>query len=107
MYTIAKRYVTMCTVEIFLGEHRGTIMVEPSSFDKLVGTTLGNYRLERCIMRGELGPTFLAHADKGSTSYLLRVLAVPTELTAEARIVYLGRFQQEANQVATLQQTYI
>jgi len=82
-------------------------MVEPSSFDKLVGTTLGNYRLERCIMRGELGPTFLAHADKGSTSYLLRVLAVPTELTAEARIVYLGRFQQEANQVATLQQTYI
>ena len=103
-------------------------MIEQTSFGKLVGTTLGNYRLERLIEQSELGAVFLASKRDASgdgregietrsassaegpyekTTYLLRVLAVPTDLTAEARMVYLGRFQKEANQIAELKNSYI
>ena len=90
-------------------------MIEHMSFGKLVGAMLGNYRLERLIEQNELGAIFLAskrdtsnpQEGKEKTTYLLRVLAVPTDLTADARMVYLGRFQKEANQVADLQNPYI
>ena len=107
-------------------------MIEHQSFDKLVGTALGNYRLERLIEQNELGAVFLASKRSADgregiierrlassttarsaegpykkTTYLLRVLAVPTDVTAEDRMVYLGRFQREANQVAGLQNPYI
>jgi eukaryotic-like serine/threonine-protein kinase len=98
-------------------------MIEHQSFDKLVGTALGNYRLERLIEQNELGTVFLASKRSADgregietrsaegpykkTTYLLRVLAVPTDVTAEDRMVYLGRFQREANQVAGLQNPYI
>ncbi len=90
-------------------------MLEQQAFGKLVGTTLGNYRLERLIEQNELSAVFLASKRDASTpqegkeksTYLLRVLAVPTDLTANARMVYLGRFQKEANQVAILQNPYI
>src|SRR6266700_1278587 len=82
-------------------------MVEPSAFDKLVGTTLGNYRLDKLTDKNDLGPVFLARSSKDSGRFLLRVLAIPANLTAEARIVYLGHLQQQANQVAGLQNPYI
>jgi len=82
-------------------------MVEQSSFDKLVGTALGNYRLEKLVEKNELGAVFQARSGTGSSTFLLRMLAVPSSLTAEARIVYLGRLQQLANQVAELQNPYI
>ncbi|MGH2482518.1 MAG: serine/threonine protein kinase, partial [Ktedonobacteraceae bacterium] len=39
--------------------------------------------------------------------YRLRVLAVPAQLDAEARLLYLGYFQKQANQLAALQHTHI
>jgi serine/threonine-protein kinase len=77
-------------------------MIDHLSFDNLVGTTLGNYRLERLLEQSELGAIFQARNEKENTAYLLRVLALPSDLTAEARMVYLGRFQKEANQVSEL-----
>ncbi len=82
-------------------------MVEQSAFDKLVGTTLGNYRLDKLIDKNDLGPVFLARSSKDSGKFLLRVLTIPANLTAEARIVYLGHLQQQANQVAGLQNPYV
>lgn len=82
-------------------------MVEQSSFHKLVGTTLGNYRLEQLIERNGMGPIFIARAATTNRLFLLRTLILPGEQTAEGRIVYLGRFQQEANQVAGLQHPQI
>jgi serine/threonine protein kinase len=95
-------------------------MIEHSSYNKMVGSTLANYRLEQLIERNKMGPVFLArsistspqplgcdqsgpYAQHTTTMYRVRVLDVAADLTAEERIIYLGRFQQEANQVAALQ----
>ncbi len=78
-------------------------MIEHSSFNKLVGTILGNYRLEQLLERSKLGPLFIASTPTAKNQYLVRILDIPADLAAEARIVYLGRFQQEANQISTLQ----
>jgi eukaryotic-like serine/threonine-protein kinase len=78
-------------------------MVERSSFSKMVGATLGNYRLEQLIERDSIGPVFIARATTTNKLFLLRLLVLAGERTPEARIVYVGRFQQEARQVASLQ----
>ncbi len=78
-------------------------MIENSSFNKLVGTILGNYRLEQLLERSKLGPLFIASTPTAQNQYLVRLLDTPATLPAEARLVYLGRFQQEANQIAALQ----
>src|SRR5437868_1412995 len=77
-------------------------MVERITFDKFIGTTLGTYRLEQFIERSKPGPLFLARSTSGGTMYVVRFLTAPAQLTPEAGIVYLGRFQQEANQVSAL-----
>lgn len=82
-------------------------MVQQSSYNKLVGATLGSYRLEELIERDSIGPVFIARAASTGKIFLLRLLALPGERTAEERIVYLGRFQQEARRVASLQHPYI
>jgi eukaryotic-like serine/threonine-protein kinase len=82
-------------------------MVEHSAFDMLTGATLGNYLLEQLIERSEAGSVFIARNNATETRFRLRILAVPPNLAPEDRIVYLGRFQQEANQVASLQHRHI
>src|SRR5579884_1584232 len=81
---------------------RSRIMVEPPSFETLIGTTLGNYRLEQLIEPSEISPLFLASSSTAGAMYLLRILHLPAALSSEQRIVYLGRFQQEANVVSSL-----
>jgi serine/threonine protein kinase len=82
-------------------------MVEHSAFDRLIGATLGNYFLEQLIEQSESGCVFRARNNASETLFRLRILVVPPNLTPEDRIVYLGRVQQEANKVASLQHTHI
>jgi serine/threonine protein kinase/nitrite reductase/ring-hydroxylating ferredoxin subunit len=81
-------------------------MVEPSPFEKLIGTTLGNYRLDQLVERNKIGPVFLASAKMGAAC-IVRFLDAPADLDSHVRIVYLGRFQQLANQVSALQHPHI
>jgi serine/threonine protein kinase len=84
-------------------------MVERISVAQFTGATLGNYRLEQLIEQSKWGPVFLASSRIG-TSYIIRFVGThlqDNELNTDAHIVFLGRFQQEANQVATLQHPHI
>jgi len=78
-------------------------MTGNAPYERLIGTTLGSYRLEQIVEQGEAGCVFVAHNNGAGALFRLRILAVAPDLTAEDRIVFLGRFQQEANQVASLQ----
>ena len=77
-------------------------MVEPPSFETLIGTTLGSYRLEQLIEQSPLGLVFLARHNATGTMHRLRALPLPADFPSEERIVYLGRFQQQANRIAEL-----
>ena len=82
-------------------------MVERSPFDSLIGATPGNYCLEKLIEQNEASSVYKARNTHAGTLFRIRVIAVPSDLKPEDRIVYLGRFQQEANQVAGLQHPQI
>lgn len=82
-------------------------MAENLSFTKqyetYTGKTLGNYYLERLGEQLETGPVFLARHARAGQFHHLRFLTLPASLTPEERLVYLGHFQREASQAATLQ----
>jgi serine/threonine protein kinase len=82
-------------------------MGELSTYGRLVGATLGNYRLERLVEESEAGCVFVARTNAAAALFRLRILAVTPDLTPEDRIVYFGRLQQEANRVASLQHTHV
>jgi eukaryotic-like serine/threonine-protein kinase len=82
-------------------------MVERSPFDSLTGTTLGNYCLEELIEQNEASSVFRARNTVAGALFRLLVIAVPPDLKPEDRIVYLGRFQREANQVSALHHQHI
>ncbi len=76
------------------------------SYDKLAGTALGDYHLERFIGQSVIGPTFLAHADTTIT-YLVRFLDGPMYVAPKEHEAYLEHFQYQASQIAALQHPYI
>src|SRR5258706_2086950 len=82
-------------------------MVKNLTFDRLVGTTLGNYRLEQLIEQNNSQLVFLARSGDATITYLLRILAVPAGLTTREREDYQERFLYRASQVASLQHPYI
>lgn len=84
-------------------------MVERILVEQFIGATLGNYRLEQLIEQSKWGPVFLASSRTG-ISYVIRFVGThfqKNELDTDAHIVFLGRFQQEANQAANLQHPHI
>jgi Rieske Fe-S protein len=78
------------------------IMIEQSSFTKLVGSALGFYTLEQLLDQSILGATFMARSSTASATYRVRVLRLSSTMTPEARIVFFGHFQQQARELAEL-----
>ncbi len=77
-------------------------MIEYATFDRMIGTSVGNYRLEQFVGQARGGPVFLARTDAAAT-YLLHILAGATSMASRDRQVYLERFHHQAGQLATLQ----
>lgn len=75
--------------------------------DALVGATLGEYRLEHLLAKGELSSMFLATNPKATTPFTLRVLHINADQSTEPGAAYVPRFQQQASHIATLQHPYI
>ena len=78
-------------------------MLKNSTFEKWIGTSLGNYRIEEFIEQSNWGPVFLARTNKNTTSYLLRFLTRQANQSSKSHELYLERFQYQANQIANLQ----
>lgn len=85
-------------------------MEDTSSLAKMANLTLDKYRLEYLLEQHRWGPIFLAR-DKKGMPYLIRFIGSPLDVSAagekRARLVFLGRFQQEASRVAALNHPYI
>ena len=84
-------------------------MIKNLALDKLAGTTLGMYYLERFIGQSKIGPTFLAHTEttNATTTCLLQFLDGPVYTTPKDHEVFLEHFQYQASQIATFQHPYI
>jgi serine/threonine protein kinase len=78
-------------------------MLKSTTFEKWIGTSLGNYRLEQFIEQSNWGPVFLARTNANSTDFLLRFLMGSANQSSKAHELYLERFQYQASQIATLQ----
>ena len=78
-------------------------MLKNTTFEKWIGTSLGNYRLEQFIEQTNWGPVFLARTSANSTGYLLRFLIGSASQSSKGHELYLERFQYQASQIATLQ----
>lgn len=75
--------------------------------DALVGATLGEYRLEHLLAKGELSSMYLATNPKANTPFTLRVLHVNADKNTESGATYAARFQQQVSHIAALQHPYI
>ena len=82
-------------------------MIKNLTFDKLLGTTWGKYRLEQLVRQGNSELIFLARIGDATTTYLLRIFPRPAGLTPREREEYQERFLLRASQIATLQHPYI
>lgn len=89
-------------------------MVESSSasqnaqaYQRLLGSAPGGYRLQRLLEATNVGPAFLTSHESKQGAFRLRLLTVPPDLSAEDRIVFLGRFQQEAGRLAGLNHMHL
>lgn len=81
-------------------------MVERASFNSLLGTAVGRYRLEQVLETTAWGPIFQARGATDqlvSAAYVVHFLQIAEKIPQDARLVYLGRIQQEANRIASLQ----
>ncbi len=81
-------------------------MIKVSSFDKLVGISLGTYHIDQFLGQNKIGPLFLVRTDV-TTTYLLRFLVGSSSLVSQDRAAYLEHFQYQASQIATLRHPYI
>ncbi len=84
-----------------------SMIIEYPSFDKLIGTKLGNYRLEHIVRQSNGGPVFLARIDGAEKSYQLRFVVGRTNQISKHREAALERFQYQAGQIVALQHPYI
>ena len=56
-------------------------MIEYATFERMIGTSVGNYRLEQFVGQARGGPVFLARTDAADT-YLLHILAGATGMAS-------------------------
>jgi serine/threonine protein kinase len=78
-------------------------MLKNPTFEKWIGVSLGNYRIEQFIEQSNWGPVFLARNNANTTSYQLRFLIGAAGQSSKSHELYLERFQYQASQVAALQ----
>jgi predicted Ser/Thr protein kinase len=68
----------------------------------LIGTALGNVKLQKVLGQGELGVVFLAQQSPADPPVAVKVLSPATAQTSSQRSAFLERFRHEINIISSL-----
>lgn len=77
-------------------------MNEQTAITRLAGTTLGIYHIEQIVEQDTFGAIFLASVQPANMLSRLHALFLSPTMTPEARIVFLGQYQQQAHELIEL-----
>jgi hypothetical protein len=73
----------------------------------LIGTALGNVRLQKILGQGDLGVVFLAHQSPADPPVAVKVLSPVAAQTSSQRSAFLERFRHEINVISSLDHQHI
>ncbi|MDQ2884644.1 MAG: hypothetical protein M3Y39_01000, partial [Chloroflexota bacterium] len=77
------------------------------SVDRIVGQSLGNYRVERLLAHGRLSAVYLAQNVATGTNGALTLFIIPERFSPEARQRFIQRFRKEAAALISLQHAHL
>ncbi len=77
------------------------------SVDRLVGQTLGNYRVERLMGQGRLSAVYFAQNTLTNINGALTLFIVPERFSQDARARFIQRFRKEATALTALQHAHV
>jgi serine/threonine protein kinase/Rieske Fe-S protein len=77
------------------------------SVDRIVGQSLGNYRVERLLAHGRLSAVYLAQNVATGTNGALTLFIIPERFSPEARQRFMLRFRKEAAALTSLQHAHL
>jgi serine/threonine protein kinase len=77
-------------------------MNEQASIKNLVGKTVGIYQISQKVEENVLGTVYMASSRMSELTYRFRVLRSSSTISPEARMVFLGQFQQHARELVSL-----
>jgi serine/threonine protein kinase/Rieske Fe-S protein len=75
--------------------------------DRLVGQTLGNYRVERLMGQGRLSAVYLAQNTQTGLNGALTLFLVPEHFSQDAHARFIQRFRKEAAALTSLQHPHV
>jgi hypothetical protein len=83
-------------------------MREQTPYAQWLGTSLGEYRLERFISSTTLGPLFTArNGGTRGAEFLIRILAVPAAHSADMENGYRAHLERQASHITTFRHPYV
>ena len=74
---------------------------------ELLGTTLGNCKIEQIIGQGGMGAVYLAQQSRPARAVAVKVLIPVSGLDPDQQRIFLERFRREADTVAKLEHNNI
>jgi serine/threonine protein kinase/Rieske Fe-S protein len=77
------------------------------SVDRLVGQTLGNYRVERLMGQGRLSAVYFAQNTLTGLNGALTLFLVPEHFSQDAHARFIQRFRKEGSALTALQHPHI
>lgn len=75
--------------------------------NKLVGTRLGDYQVERLLNHGTLGTVYIARKNGQPQSVMITLFSLPEQFPEQARRIFWDRFHQEGKKLIKLRHPHI
>lgn len=75
--------------------------------NRLVGTTLGDYQIERLLNHGTLGTVYIATKNGQAQSTMITLFSLPDNFPEQAKKIFWTRFHQEGQKLIKLRHPHI